>query len=88
MTDSDKYGHIGLWTERLIVREGAELYGPRIFLYANKSIDIEKNVLVNSSRENECYIGNDGNENLYECMNFDEHPEKITFDNLIEYYNR
>ena len=65
-----------------------QLIAPKIVLFANQTIDIHKNVTIESAIENECYLQNDGNANLYECMNFDEHPDKITFDYLIDYYNR
>lgn len=81
-------GRIGLWTEKLLIREGVELKAPKIVLFANETIEIQKDVKIDSLIKNECYLVKDAHEDLYECMNFDEHPEKITYDNLIEYYNR
>jgi len=89
VTEEDKHGgRIGLWSKKLIIEEGVELKAPKVILFANDTIDIKKDVVINSAIDNECYMDVDGNKDLYECMNFDEHPEKITFEYLIDYYNR
>jgi len=75
VTEEDKHGgRIGLWSKKLIIEEGVELKAPKVILFANETIDIKKDVVINSAIDNECYMDVDGNKDLYECMNFDEHP--------------
>lgn len=86
--EEDQAGHIGLFTEKLTIREGVELIAPKITLFANQTIDIHKDVKISSAIDNECYLERDGNQELYECMNFDDHPDKITYQYLINNYNK
>ena len=77
-------------TNELIIGEGAKLEAGKIFMYANDSLTIEKDVKINSLIENECHV-RDTEYDLYKCTSEDNlianDATTLEFDTLISFYN-
>jgi hypothetical protein len=72
-------GTISMWANDITIDEGTIIEGPKIVMFANHSLTINKGSELNSLVDNECASSKDGNLGLYECMEMDKHVELLEY---------
>ena len=65
-------GYIELTTTELYIYEGAKLYAQYMYFFALEIINLDRDVQMKSSIDNECTERTDNNEDLYTCMDYEK----------------